>query len=101
MTSPEHPERPDEALERLMSRVLDGEATPAETAQVQSRLLDDPAARAAYEDYIRIDRDARDALRAALTQPAQPTPLCEPADRTIRFPRATWLAAAAGVMAAA
>lgn len=56
----------DERTERLMSRVLDGEASSQEKAELASVLVRDPAARALLDQYERIDRLAATALRRDL-----------------------------------
>ena len=89
----------DDAFERLMNRVLDGEATPIEAADFQTQIARDSAARALYDDYVRIDGEARTALRSILVQPVSKAPAT--ASKVIPFPHRTWLAAAAGVLAAA
>ena len=53
----------DERVERLICRCLDGEADAEERAELAGLLLRDPAARAVYEEYRRIDELAGAALR--------------------------------------
>src|SRR5438045_811726 len=83
----------DEALERLIVRCLDGEATPSESTELRSRMAADEQVRAVYEDYARIDGQAKAALSTVLTQPVTA------AARRLRVAR--WFAASAGVLALA
>jgi len=59
-----------DALERLISRYLDHEATADEARSLRRRMRDDPHAAALFEEYREVDREARMALRAALGTPA-------------------------------
>lgn len=54
----------DERAERLIVRSLDGEATPAEQAELETLMGADPAVAALYRDYRRMDFMASDALHA-------------------------------------
>ncbi|MFQ5411521.1 MAG: zf-HC2 domain-containing protein, partial [Phycisphaerae bacterium] len=57
------PDGVDERVERLISRWLDGEISPAESAELDRALAADPAARALFDDYREGDRLAAAALR--------------------------------------
>jgi len=54
-----------ENLERLISRALDGECTPAEQKQLKTRLREDPQARALFGELRTLDEALGDALRSA------------------------------------
>ena len=58
----------DERTERLMSRVLDGEADAQERAELAGVWLRDPAARALFDQYERFDKLAATAFRRDLTE---------------------------------
>ncbi len=53
-------------LERLISRFLDGEASPEESRVLNEELRTSPAARVLYEDLAALDREAGQVLRSAL-----------------------------------
>lgn len=53
-------------LERVFSRYLDGECTPAERDQLESLLSQDAEVRELFEDYRDLDQQVGEALRAAL-----------------------------------
>lgn len=55
-------------VERLISRHLDGEITPAQQAELDRILADDPAARAMLDEYRQNDLFAVRALRADIGQ---------------------------------
>ena len=57
------PTQVDERTERLICRVLDAEASVQERAELASRLVADPAARALFDEYQQNDRLAAMALR--------------------------------------
>jgi anti-sigma factor RsiW len=63
---------PTTQLERLISRYLDHESTPAERRELRGRLARDPHADALFEDYNHIDREVRHAMRAALGRSLAP-----------------------------
>lgn len=67
-----------EPIERLITRVLDGEASPAEAARLDALRQADPDVRALYDETARLDALLGSSLRAALEPPACPV---------IRFPR--------------
>jgi hypothetical protein len=56
----------DERAERLICRVLDGEADAGQRAELASLLLRDPAAKALFDDYQRVDQLSASALRRDL-----------------------------------
>lgn len=56
----------DERLELLMTRKLDGRITPEEELELNRGLIRSPEARAAFEDYARIDALAAEALRTTV-----------------------------------
>lgn len=62
---PENPFSPDD-LDRLISRVLDGEASTAERHTLSDRMAHDPRARAEYETYCALDRQVGAALRTEM-----------------------------------
>ncbi len=82
----------DEQAERLICRSLDGEATPAEEAELQGILSRDPAARALFNDYRRNDRLASLALYADVAAAGSKS--------SGRF-RTVWITASSAVLAAA
>ncbi|MEE8170504.1 MAG: hypothetical protein V3T70_08150 [Phycisphaerae bacterium] len=84
----------DEHIERLITRHLDGELTPAETEEFNAIMMKEPAARALLHEYADIDHRAQAALRRVLIKPA--AAVASPAPR-----RGLWLAAAGAVLAAA
>jgi len=84
----------DERLERLIVRCLDGEATPAEIAELNNLRSTDAAVRALWDEYAANDENARAALGSVLIRPT-------PAVAPLRARRGLWLATAAGVLAAA
>ena len=55
-----------ERLERLITRELDGECTPAEARALQRALDSDPAARDLFDELSLVDREVGAAMRAAL-----------------------------------
>ncbi len=57
----------DENLERLITRFLDREDSPADRQALNGRVDADPAARALLDDYIAIDNLAGRALRGAMS----------------------------------
>lgn len=59
-----------EQLERLISRVLDGEASPAEQAQLDAARRADPQAQALWNDTQRIDDLVGAAVRDEMSPPA-------------------------------
>lgn len=59
-----------EELERLISRHLDGECTPAEAEYLRDLLANDRVARARYHAARELDALARVAMRTALGRPA-------------------------------
>ncbi|MCK6485874.1 MAG: hypothetical protein HUU22_16900 [Phycisphaerae bacterium] len=83
-----------ERIERLIVRYLDGASTPDEADEVRALLLKSVAARAMLHSYQSIDDCARVALNSVLSKPMA-------AAVAVRTRRGSWLAAAAGVMAAA
>ena len=83
----------DEAIERLICRSLDGEATAAEQAELECVLAENSAARSLYDEYRHNDVVASAALRAELDNAATATA----AGRR----RGLWLAAAGVVLGAA
>ena len=87
----------DEKLERMIVRFLDGEAAPAEAAELRQRLFTDPSAKLVLHEYSRIDLEARQALGSlfAGTPASATTPKRRPLGPIIRF------AMAVGVMGAA
>jgi ferric-dicitrate binding protein FerR (iron transport regulator) len=56
----------DDRLERLISRVLDREASSAERRELNRRTLADPRAAQLYEEYAALDREIGAALRSAM-----------------------------------
>lgn len=84
----------DENLERLISRCLDGEASADERRDFDARLANDADFRRVVALIRRIDDEARSALRGNLVPPMVTAVATRPR-------RGTWLATAAGVMAAA
>lgn len=63
------PAPPDEPLERLISRYLDGEAHAAERRELRRRLRQDPVAKALFEEQSLLDRQIARAMRQALRRP--------------------------------
>lgn len=63
---------PEDRLEHLISRELDGEITPEERAALAQWFQREPATRATYESYRDLDRELGAALRGAMRahQPA-------------------------------
>jgi anti-sigma factor RsiW len=90
----------DERLERLMVRVLDAEASPAERADLEAQLAQNPRARAIFDEYAQIDQHAKAALQSVIAHP-MPAIAFQPATAAPHIRRGRWLAAAAGVLAAA
>lgn len=87
--------RPIDDIERLISRNLDGECSADERRRLNAGLRDDPEARALYEEYSVIDREAGGALRAALGGSAPTTmrmPLWQRASRFVAVAAAACLA---------
>src|SRR5262245_31901821 len=78
-----------DTLERMISRVIDGEATIAERRELDRRLRDDPAAHELYEEYTAFDREIGAALRSDARRTARPRRLL------FRIAQAGSLAAAA------
>ena len=58
--------RPNEQLERLISRILDEEATAGERRELNSRLRHDPQAAALFEEERALDREFKVALHHAM-----------------------------------
>ena len=88
---------PSEHLERLFTRNLDGECTPAERRQLDDLLRENPQVRADFENYRRLDELVGHAVRDAMG--ARPKTIQMPAWR--RVARLAGLAAAACLAAAA
>ena len=63
-------ETAQEQLERLISRYLDNEATPAERGVLRRTLDQDQAARALYEELSGLDIEVQRALHRVLDRPA-------------------------------
>jgi hypothetical protein len=83
----------DERTERLISRLLDGEITSEEQAELDGTLAGNPAAQALLHEYRRIDARAAEALRCdfyGVTTTVAP-----------RRRSGLWLATAGGLLAAA
>jgi hypothetical protein len=83
----------DERTERLICRLLDGEITADERAELDGVLARDAAARALLKDYSEIDAKAADALRHDLSRAVTAV--------APRGRRGLWLATAGGLVAAA
>ncbi len=60
---------PSEQLERLISRYLDDEITPAQQRELNAMLRRDPAAEELFEQSVALDREMRYALRRAAGRP--------------------------------
>lgn len=88
----------DRPIERLISRYLDGECSPAEKREFQRLLRRDPLAQALFEEDSALDREVGCALRRAIHGPfAQRRSDGAFWSRAVRF---VPLAVAAGLMAA-
>jgi hypothetical protein len=83
----------DERTERLICRLLDGEITADERAELADVLARDAVARALLKDYSEIDAKAADALRHDLSRAVTAV--------APRGRRGLWLATAGGLVAAA
>lgn len=86
-----------EQLERLITRVLDGEASATEVAQLEALRSSDPAARVMYEETARLDALLGTSLRDAI-EPSGPQTIPFPrrSDRVMRY----WVGAVAAAIAA-
>lgn len=86
---------PSENLERLISRFLDDEATPAEQRQLAAAIRNDPQAETLFEELSALDREAGAAIRHHLGHNTRfPTTR---RNTWKRVGRLTTLAAAAGL----
>jgi anti-sigma factor RsiW len=86
---------PAQDLERLISRHLDHEATPAQRRELNARLRRDPGAAALFEEHAALDREVRHALRKALRRVPdrrRPLPLWERTARVFVVAAAACLA---------
>ena len=90
-----------ERYERLISRVLDGEASPQQRAELESAMRSDPRVRSLFETTAALDAQVGQALRDALASAAGgDAPVPRPAGSgrwRRRLGRLTGLAAAACV----
>lgn len=78
-------------IEGLILRHLDGELTDRDRQELEAVLKDDPAARALYEEYRRLDDTAGEALGALLGHEAEETlRFPEPAAKPVYSVRWTW-----------
>lgn len=83
-------------LERLISRFLDDEASPAERSALRQQTARDAAAEALFEDHAALDREIRGALRRSLGRPLQtrrPQPLWQRVGQAFALGIAACLAA--------
>jgi anti-sigma factor RsiW len=86
---------PTHDLERLISRHLDHEATPAERRELNARLRREPESAALYEEYSALDREVGYALRSTRDRPScrhRPLPLWERTARVFVVAAAACLA---------
>ncbi len=81
-----------EQLERLISRLLDDESTPAQRRELRAMTRSSPAAQALFEEYAALDREAGCAMRQALGRTLTLRPASGP---WVRFGRLIAVAAAA------
>jgi len=98
----------NERAERLISRMLDGEISPVEQAELDALLARDEGLRAALDDYARIDRIAGLVLQQDMEAgdkvgvlSCQPAASPRKAAAVVGSYRGWWLAAAGGILAAA
>lgn len=61
------------ALERLISRYLDGECSPAERRELELRISKDPQTAALFDEYAALDRQFQTVLRETVLRPSTAT----------------------------